>query len=98
MKIITTSLLFMASALFGATNIVNETCPYSGKAVKENLTYTISVCCNKCATRAVKDLKGTLARVKDVTKCPFSGRKGTKQLTIGFCCNNCLNKGKNQGK
>ena len=98
MKIITTSLLFMASALFGATNIVNETCPYSGKAVKENLTYTISVCCNKCVTRAVKDLKGTLARVKDVTKCPFSGRKGTKQLTIGFCCNNCLNKGKNRGK
>ena len=47
--------------------------------------------------KSEQDLKGTLSRVKDVTKCPFSGRKGTKQLTIGFCCKNCLKKGKNQG-
>lgn len=86
------------TTLFGATNIVNDSCPYSGKPVKETLTHTISVCCNKCADRAKKDLKGTLSRVKDVTKCPFSGRKGTKQLTIAFCCKNCLSKGKNQGK
>lgn len=96
MKILAIGLLFVTSTLFGA-NIVNDTCPYSAKPIKETLTHTISVCCNKCATRAIKDLKGTLSRVKDVTKCPFSGRKGTKQLTIGFCCKNCLKKGKNQG-
>ena len=97
MKILAIGLLMFTTSLFGATNIVNDTCPYSAKPVKETLTHPISVCCNKCASRALKDLKGTLSRVKDVTKCPFSGRKGSKQLTIGFCCKNCLNKGKNQG-
>tara|TARA_B110000305_G_C19409386_1_gene624553 strand:+ start:652 stop:945 length:294 start_codon:yes stop_codon:yes gene_type:complete len=96
MKIITIGLLFTTS-MFGATTIVNKTCPYSGKPVKENITYTISVCCKKCASRATKDIKNTLARVKDVTKCPFSGRAGKQKLTIGFCCKNCLRKGKNQG-
>ena len=96
MKILAIGLLFVTSTLFGA-NIVNDTCPYSGKPIKETLTHTISVCCNKCANRAIKDLKGTLSRVKDVTKCPFSGRKGSKQLIIGFCCKNWLKKAKNQG-
>ena len=96
MKILAMGLLFVTSTLFGA-NIVNETCPYSAKPIKETLTHTISVCCSKCAKRALKDLKGTLARVTDTTKCPFSGRKGSKQLIIGFCCKNCLKKGKNQG-
>ena len=96
MKILILGLLFVTSTLFGA-NIVNDTCPYSGKPVKETLTHTISVCCKKCEKRALKDLTGTLARVTDATKCPFSGRKGSKQLIIGFCCKNCLKKGKNQG-
>ena len=95
MKIITLATLF-ATSLFGAT--INDTCPYSGKPVKEGLTYEISVCCNKCVKKAMADIKKTLQRVKDPAICPFSGRKGTKKLVIGVCCNNCLKKAKNQGK
>lgn len=97
MKLITIGLLMFTTSLFGVTNIVNERCPYSNKPIKETLTHTISVCCDKCAKRAKKDLADTLSRVTDATKCPFSGRKGSKQLIIGFCCKNCLKKGKNQG-
>ena len=95
MKIITLATIF-ATSLFGAT--INDTCPYSEKPVKEGVTYEISVCCNKCVKRATSDIKKTLQRVTDPQICPFSGKKGTKKLTIGFCCNNCLNKAKNQGK
>ena len=43
MKILAIGLLFVTSTLFGAS-IVNDTCPYSGKPIKETLTHTISVC------------------------------------------------------
>ena len=72
--------IFAVSA-FGAT--INQIA-MSGNPIKNGITYTISVCCKKCETRALKNLKDTFKRVKDVTKCPFSNRKGTKQLTIGF--------------
>ena len=78
-------------------NYCKRHCPYSAKPVKETLTHTISVCCNKCASRALKDLKGTLSRVKDVINV-HSQIKGSKQLTIRFCCKNCLTKGKKPRK
>ena len=87
MKIITLLSIFAISAT-GAP--VNKDCPMSGNPVKDGITYTISVCCKKCETRALGNLKETLKRVKDTTKCPFSNRKGTKQITIGFCCKSCL--------
>ena len=83
--------MFAVSA-FGAT--INQDCPMSGNPIKKEITYTISVCCKKCETRALKNLKDTFKRVKDVTKCPFSNRKGTKQITVGFCCKSCLSDAK----
>lgn len=72
---------------------VNDTCPFSGKAVKPDQVATFNVCCAKCAKKATSDLKGLVKKVKAGNKeCPISKKPAKKKIVVAFCCGNCVDK------
>lgn len=77
---------------------VNEKCPFAGKKANTSKTMTVEVglCCNRCKSKFEDDLAANLAKVKDLEKCPFSGKavKAKSEVTVAFCCGKCLAKGK----
>jgi len=89
------SILSMAFFFLAAKKVspVNSDCPYSGKSVKAEKVLTFNVCCNNCAKKAAKDVKGLVNKVKAGNKkCPFSSKPAKKPVVVAFCCGSCVDK------
>ncbi|MDA7756615.1 hypothetical protein N8920_01825 [Opitutales bacterium] len=72
---------------------VNAECPFSGKAVKADKVAIFNVCCTRCAKKASSDVKALVKKVKAGNdKCPISNKPAKKQIVVGFCCGNCVDK------
>jgi hypothetical protein len=75
------------------SSVVNEKCPFSGKAVKAGKVAIFNVCCSKCAKKAAADVKALVKKVKAGNdKCPISNKPAKKKIVVGFCCENCVDK------
>jgi hypothetical protein len=77
---------------------INDKCPMNGKAVNPDKTIDIKIglCCENCQAKFEKDIAANIGKVKDLEKCPFSGKeaKAFTTVQVAFCCGNCQGKAK----
>tara|TARA_B100001964_G_scaffold229681_1_gene282275 strand:+ start:564 stop:1076 length:513 start_codon:yes stop_codon:yes gene_type:complete len=93
------SLVAVVSAIAGP---VNEKCPFSGKAINKDATYSVGLCCGNCLKKFSKNPVGFLGKVKAVavnTTCPMSGKAVNPDCTathkgdvVAFCGAGCQKK------
>jgi len=88
--------------LAAESQIVNETCPISGKGTGKTVVVngqSVGVCCGKCAKKVAGDADFEVKATKPATaKCIVTGKpaKAAKtvvaEVKVAFCCDKCVAK------